>query len=63
MQPIYCLAQIGRGGASQDNYSVIEPVGKLLFPEKKSILVTGTAPFSPLRSFFWGYNSVNIVVI
>ena len=41
----------------------IDPVGNLLFCEKKSILVTGSAPFPPLRSFGRGYNSVNIVVI
>ena len=29
----------------------IDPVGKLLFREEKSVLVTGTAPFPPLRSF------------
>ena len=29
----------------------IDTVGKLLFREEKSILVTGTVPFPPLRSF------------
>ena len=36
---------------------LIDLVGKLLFPEKKSILVTpGTVPFLPFYSFALGYN-------
>ena len=42
---------------------LIDPVGKLLFREKKSKLVTGTATFPPLCSFGRGYNSVNIAVV
>ena len=41
----------------------IDPVGKLLFREEKSILVTGTAPFLPFCSFGQGYNSVIIAMI
>ena len=44
-------------------YFCIDPVGKLLFREKKSILVTGTAPFPPLCSFGRGYNSVIIASV
>ena len=40
----------------------IDPVGKLLVREKKSIMVIGTAPL-PSCSFGLGYNSVNIVMI
>ena len=39
----------------------IDGVGKLLFREKKSILVTGTALFPLLRSFGLGYDSVIII--
>ena len=41
----------------------IDPVGKLLFLEKISVLVTGTSPFQPSCSLGRGYNSVNIVMI
>ena len=41
----------------------IDPVGNLLFREKKSILVTGTAPFPPPCSFGRGYNSVIIAIL
>ena len=43
--------------------TVIDPVDKLLFREKKSILVTGTAHFPPSCSFGQGYNLFNIAMI
>ena len=41
----------------------VDLVGKLLFRQKKSILVTRTAPFPPLCSFGLGYNSIIIAML
>ena len=43
-------------------FALIDLVGKLLFREKKSILVTGTVHFPTLCSFGRGCNSVIIAI-